>query len=91
MIPVTKSFLPPIEEYTAQIQRAFNNGWLTNRGELVLELEEKLRNMFKEIQVPFLKHSPLIRKNFLSYSYVIHKFIQLLEKDEYLKYLIAQG
>ena len=53
---------------------------------LTQELEEKLRNMFKEIQVPFLKHSPLNRKNFLSYSYVIHKFIQLLEKDEYLKY-----
>jgi dTDP-4-amino-4,6-dideoxygalactose transaminase len=42
MIPVTKSFLPPIEEYTAQVQRAYNNGWLTNRGELVLELEDKL-------------------------------------------------
>ena len=53
---------------------------------LTPELEEKLRNMFKEIQVPFLKHSPLVRKNFLSYSYVIHKFIQLLGKDEYLKY-----
>lgn len=53
---------------------------------LTQDLEEKLRNMFKEIQVPFLKHSPLNRKNFLSYSYVIHKFIQLLKKDEYLKY-----
>jgi dTDP-4-amino-4,6-dideoxygalactose transaminase len=42
MIPVTKSFLPPIEEYTAQVQRAYNNGWLTNRGSLVLELEDKL-------------------------------------------------
>lgn len=42
MIPVTKSFLPPIEEYTAQIQRAYKNGWLTNRGKLVLELEDKL-------------------------------------------------
>lgn len=42
MIPVTKSFLPPIEEYTAQVQRAYNNGWLTNRGELVIELEQKL-------------------------------------------------
>lgn len=50
------------------------------------ELEEKLKNMFKEIQVPFLKYSPLNRKNFLSYSYVLHKFIQLLGKDEYLKY-----
>jgi hypothetical protein len=53
---------------------------------LTPELEEKLRNMFKEIQVPFLKHSPLVRKNFLSYSYVIHKFIQILGKDEYLRY-----
>jgi dTDP-4-amino-4,6-dideoxygalactose transaminase len=42
VIPVTKSFLPPIEEFTAQLQRAYNNAWLTNRGELVLELESKL-------------------------------------------------
>jgi dTDP-4-amino-4,6-dideoxygalactose transaminase len=42
MIPVTKTFLPPIEEYLEQVQRAYNNGWLTNRGELVRELEDKL-------------------------------------------------
>lgn len=53
---------------------------------LAAELEDKLRNMFKEIQVPFLKHAPLVRKNFLSYSYVIHKFLQILEKTEYLKH-----
>lgn len=50
------------------------------------ELEDKLKQMFKSIQVPFLKYSPLNRKNFLSYSYVIHKFLQLLDQDEYLKY-----
>lgn len=50
------------------------------------ELEEKLRSMFKEIQAPFLKYCPSNRKNFLSYSYVLYKFCQLLEKDEYLKY-----
>ena len=44
MIPVTKSFLPPLAEYTAQVQRAYNNQWLTNRGELVKELEQKLTN-----------------------------------------------
>jgi dTDP-4-amino-4,6-dideoxygalactose transaminase len=44
MIPVTKSFLPPIEEYQAFVQRAFNNQWLTNRGELVVELERKLKD-----------------------------------------------
>lgn len=42
MIPVTKSFLPPIEEYIAQVFRAYENEWLTNRGELVKELEQKL-------------------------------------------------
>ena len=44
MIPVTKSFLPPIEEYMAQVQRAYDNEWLTNRGALVLELEHKLND-----------------------------------------------
>ncbi len=48
------------------------------------ETEEKLRMMFKEIQTPFLKHCPKDRKNFLSYSYVLHKFVQLLEMDEFL-------
>jgi dTDP-4-amino-4,6-dideoxygalactose transaminase len=43
MIPVTKTFLPPIEEYTSHVQRAYVNNWLTNRGELILELENKLK------------------------------------------------
>jgi len=49
------------------------------------ELEERLRHMFCQIQVPFLRHAPQERKNFLSYSYVLHKFMQLLEKDQYLE------
>ena len=48
------------------------------------ETEEKLRSMFKEIQIPFIKHCPKERKNFLSYSYVLHKFVQLLGYDHYL-------
>ncbi len=43
MINVTKTFFPPIEEYQAQLQRVWQNEWLTNRGALVLELEEKLK------------------------------------------------
>ncbi|MDZ4758189.1 MAG: DegT/DnrJ/EryC1/StrS family aminotransferase [Bacteroidota bacterium] len=43
MIPVTKTFLPPIEEYQAFVKRAFDKQWLTNRGELVRELEDKLK------------------------------------------------
>ncbi len=48
------------------------------------DLEEKLRTMFKLTQPAFLKFMPSTRKNFLSYSYVLHKFIQLLGRDEYL-------
>lgn len=44
MINVTKTFFPPLEEYQKQLQRIWLNEWLTNRGELVIELEEKLKN-----------------------------------------------
>tara|TARA_B100000963_G_C22598881_1_gene659250 strand:- start:520 stop:1734 length:1215 start_codon:yes stop_codon:yes gene_type:complete len=47
------------------------------------EVEEKLRIMFKEIQAPFIEVCPKERKNFLSYSYVLHKFVELLELDQY--------
>ena len=43
MINVTKTFLPPIEEYQQQLKRIWKNEWLTNRGELVLELEDRLK------------------------------------------------
>lgn len=43
MINVTKTFLPPLEDYQLQLERIWNNQWLTNRGELVLELEGKLK------------------------------------------------
>jgi hypothetical protein len=48
------------------------------------EIEEKLRFMFKEIQFSFVKHCPKKRSNFLSYSFVLYKFCELLELDEYL-------
>ncbi len=47
MITVTKTFLPPIAEYMHFVQRAWDKQWLTNRGELVLELEDKLRDYLK--------------------------------------------
>lgn len=48
------------------------------------ETEEKLRQMFDAIQVPYLRHAPPGRKNFLSYSYVLHKMMQLLGQNEHL-------
>lgn len=47
MINVTKTFFPPIDEYHEQIKRVWNNEWLTNRGALVLELENKLIDYLK--------------------------------------------
>ena len=40
--------------------------------------------MFKDIQEPFIQVCPSNRKNFLSYSYVLHKFVELLELDQFI-------
>ena len=50
------------------------------------ELEEKLRIMFKKTQDPFAKICPDDRTNFLSYSYVIRKFLELLNQNKYIEY-----
>lgn len=52
---------------------------------LTYTMENTLRKMFIDIQDPFAKACPKSRKNFLSYSYVIHKFCELLEYDEFLE------
>ena len=44
MIPVTKSFLPPLDVYTDYLKKAWDKKIMTNRGDLVLELESKLKN-----------------------------------------------
>lgn len=52
-------------------------------------LETTLKNMFAEIQAPFNKHVKRVapaRKNFLSYSYVLYKFCELLGETELMKH-----
>ena len=51
------------------------------------ELEERLKRMFAEIQEPFERACPPTRTNFLSYSYVLYKFCELLGEDSYLPLL----
>ncbi|MBU7570010.1 MAG: DegT/DnrJ/EryC1/StrS family aminotransferase [Flavobacterium sp.] len=43
MINVTQTFLPPQSEYNNLVKRAWDSLWLTNRGQLTLELENKLK------------------------------------------------
>ena len=44
MINVTKSYLPPIEEYLKYLSGIWENSWLTNQGPLVVELEKQLKD-----------------------------------------------
>jgi uncharacterized coiled-coil protein SlyX len=49
-----------------------------------IELENKLCNLFLEIQKPYSKYCPNVRVNFLNYYYVLYKMCELLGEDEYL-------
>jgi hypothetical protein len=49
-----------------------------------VEVEEMCRLMFIAVQPAFEKHCPKDRKNFLSYSYCLFKFFQLLGYDQFL-------
>lgn len=51
MINVTKTFLPTQTEYQDVLNRAWEAGWMTNRGVLVKELEEKLKNYLQVTNV----------------------------------------
>jgi hypothetical protein len=47
------------------------------------ETEEIIKKMFKQTEEPFAKHCPKDRKNFLNYSYVFHKFFEILDMPEF--------
>jgi len=49
------------------------------------ELEDTLCNLFMEIQAPYAKTCPDYRVNFLNYYYVLFKFCELLEENQYLE------
>ena len=51
-----------------------------------IELEQKLCNLFMEIQKPYSKYCPIERVNFLNYYYVLYKLCELLREDQYLPY-----
>lgn len=59
MINVTKTFLPPFEEYTAVLKRAWDKAWITNKGELVLELEQKLKEYLGAKHVLFCSNGTI--------------------------------
>jgi dTDP-4-amino-4,6-dideoxygalactose transaminase len=46
VINVTKTFLPDYQLYSSYLKRAWDAVWLTNRGELTLELEAKIKKKY---------------------------------------------
>ena len=59
MINVTKTYLPPFEEYTAVLKRAWDKAWITNNGELVQELEAKLKTYLRVENLLFTNNGTL--------------------------------
>ena len=49
------------------------------------DIEKRFRYMFIQIQEPWELFKPKGRKNFLSYSYILYKFSELLELDHLLE------
>ena len=87
-IPKLRSILKKLKlnKYYEHVPHIINRLTGTPAPTITREIEIKLRSMFKEIQNPWMKFCPNNRSNFLSYSYVLYKCLQLLEKDEYLDY-----
>ena len=58
-ILVTKSFLPPYEEYCDQIRKIWESHWLTNHGPLHKSLEEGIKNYLDVQSVSFYTNGHL--------------------------------
>ncbi|MDB5249634.1 MAG: arnB 3 [Segetibacter sp.] len=54
MIPVTKPFLPPQEEYEAYLKGIWKRQWLTNMGPLASDLEMRLKEYLNVKHLLFL-------------------------------------
>ncbi len=58
-IHVTKSFLPPLEEYHALLQEIWSVGVLTNQGKFVQKLEHELENFLEVENLQFLANGTI--------------------------------
>lgn len=56
---VTKSFLPPIEEYNEYVKKIYSTAQLTNQGPLLKELESKLKRFLKVENFHFLTNGTI--------------------------------
>ena len=60
MINVTQTYLPPFDEYISVLKRAWDNKWVTNNGELVQELERKLKDLIQNQHLLFCTNRTIV-------------------------------
>ena len=65
-INVTRSALPPFEEYCAEIRSLWESHWLTNNGEKLLALEARLRGVLDVPHVALFTNGHLALEALLS-------------------------
>lgn len=58
-IMVTKSFLPPFQEYSKEIEKIWESHWLTNMGPLHEEFKEKLKKYLKSDELTLVSNGHL--------------------------------
>jgi dTDP-4-amino-4,6-dideoxygalactose transaminase len=59
IIPVTKPFLPPQDEYSRYVKEIWQREWLTNNGPLVNDLELKLKEYLQLDHLLFVSNGTL--------------------------------
>jgi dTDP-4-amino-4,6-dideoxygalactose transaminase len=60
MINVTKTFLPPIEEYNAVLKQSWDKSWITNNGPLVQQLEKELAQFLGVKNILFCSNGTIV-------------------------------
>ena len=59
MIPVTKPFIPPIQDYQKILKGIWNRNWLTNNGPLVNELEMNLKEYLQVCNIFYVTNGTI--------------------------------
>ena len=73
-----------LSKYYEHIPIIINKICRRDKLSISTETERVLIDKFGEIQAPFERHRPRGRKNFLSYSYTLHKLCQLIGRNDLL-------
>ena len=60
MINVTKTFLPPFEEYIRVLKKAWDISWVTNNGKLLQELETRLKEYLGVTNLMFCGNGTIV-------------------------------